>query len=311
MASIYKVNQLDYLDAHQDEGIAEAKFKALRSEAQQIWNFEIVPGFFKQSHPETDELEFNYITHDFGLNRSCWEELISDVEQLHKSAKEGECFKVIFCARHGQGYHNLCCLKYGNDAWNSKWHSMETDGEIVWAPDPFLTELGEAQGRENHTAWKHQLSKGAPMPSAFYSSPFTRSCQTCHLTWEGLSDSKVTIKECIRETIGLNLCDKRSPKSVIEKRFAGKGFVCEEGFSEPDALYTDSVRESPEAQTLRIHGFLEFLFEKDYNKSEQDVFVSTTTHAGTIRSFLLASGHRRFAMGTGGMIPIVVKGTRI
>ncbi|GMM32697.1 putative phosphomutase [Saccharomycopsis crataegensis] len=274
------------------------------------WKFEIVPGFFKQSEPETDAFKFDYIEEDFGLNKPSWTKLVEELQQLNLESKDNVSYKLLFLARHGQGWHNYAIVKYGQEAWDDKWSRMNGDGELVWGPDPFLTPLGIEQAEGNNSAWKQQLAKGAPIPSAFYSSPFTRSIETLIHTWDGVVDYTAMIKEDVRETIGEHTCDKRSPKRVIQERFGNKGFVFEDGFEEEDIYYQDDYRETLCEQTLRINNFLNFLFEKDWQADKKDVFVNVTSHSGTIRSFIMATGHRDFAIGTGGMIPVVIKATR-
>ena len=43
-------------------------------------------------------------------------------------------------ARHGQGFHNV---KHNENPqlWDDYWSHLNTDGKIVWGPDPELTEL--------------------------------------------------------------------------------------------------------------------------------------------------------------------------
>ncbi|KAG2736952.1 hypothetical protein G9P44_001042 [Scheffersomyces stipitis] len=283
------------------------------------WDFEVVEGFFRQSHPETDDSVFNYALEDFGRTKS-WPELIADLKQLNEAANDNEIYKLIFFARHGQGYHNVCVNKYGVEEWKRKWHSLKTDGEIVWAPDSNLTDLGIAQAKENKEAWKREIEKGAPIPSKFYVSPLQRSSRTLVHTWDDIKprDIKPIVAESIRETLGVNLCDKRSTKTVIEERFGEYGFVLPEDVTEEDTLFQSDYRETMLEQTVRVSKFLHSLFDEDLAahggvdraKSHKHSFVSTTSHAGTIRCFIIALKHRHFTISTGGMIPIVVKATR-
>ncbi|ODV94658.1 hypothetical protein PACTADRAFT_44199 [Pachysolen tannophilus NRRL Y-2460] len=330
--SLIKPITVDYIDAHDGEA-NDAQFKKhlldLSSEKNadgkyiRPWKFEVVQGFFQQSDPSlVDELEFNYIENDFGKIPKTWSDLKLKISELNANAKENECYKILFLARHGQGYHNFGVTKYGSKDWDDHWSKIEGDGEIIWGPDPFLTELGINQAKENNRAWKEQISKGAPIPSAFYSSPFTRSASTLVNTWLdiALTESPIKahplIKEDIRETIGVHLCDKRSPRRVIEERFAKYGFIFEDNFEEEDVLYKSNWRESVLEQGVRLNKFLQFLFEKEWDadlaktKTEQDVFVNVTSHAGTTRSLLLVLGHPRFTIAAGGMIPVAVKATR-
>jgi len=46
-------------------------------------------------------------------------------------------------------------------------------------------------------------------------------------------------------------------------------------------------------------------------ESKDKQFLSITAHSGTIAAILGAVGHRRFALPTGGVIPVAVKGERV
>ncbi|KAK6459158.1 histidine phosphatase superfamily [Scheffersomyces xylosifermentans] len=318
----------DYDDAHGDiesEVAYREQFNKVKDEKDAEgkylfpWSFEVVNGFFKQSDPKTDDSKFNYALEGFGKEKP-WAEIIDELNSLNKSAKNNEVYKLIFFARHGQGYHNVCVNKYGLDEWKRKWHSLKTDGELVWAPDPNLTELGYSQSTENNEAWKREISIGAPIPSKFYVSPLQRSSRTLVNTWDDIKPRslKPVVTESIRETIGVNLCDKRSTKTVIEERFGQYGFVIPPDFTEDDELFTSDHRETMVEQTFRVNSFLQNLFDEDLasdstvdrTKVEDHTFISTTSHAGTIRCFIIALEHRHFTISTGGMIPIVVKATR-
>lgn len=293
----------DYEDAH---GGAEQE-EVYRQRAAQLdraaapWQFEIVPGFFRQSDAATNDLEFNYATMDFGVLKP-WPQVRAELAALNHDGH----YKLLFLARHGQGFHNVCVEKYGLAAWSAKWHALGTDGEIVYAPDPQLTERGVAQARQNQSAWRQQLAAGAPMPSRWIVLPLQRSCHTVVATWEGLRPPHAAplVVEQVRETLGVNLCDKRSPRSVIEQRFKPHGFEIDALVTEEDELYTEHHRETLAEQSLRTNAFLQRLFETP------DEVVCVTSHAGTIRSFLTVLGHRHFTISTGGMIPVMVRATR-
>ncbi|CAK7892531.1 hypothetical protein CAAN1_08S05490 [[Candida] anglica] len=322
--------QNDYDDAHGDtsqEVVYREKIATLNEQrdatTQKLthpWKFETVDGFFKQSRPETDDLVFNYATENFGRTMS-WPDIVTKLQQLNESANSNECYKLLFLARHGQGYHNLCVEKYGVEQWATKWHNMETDGEIIIGPDPMLTPLGVDQAKENNQVWKQEIDSGAPIPSKFYVSPLQRSCRTLVGTWTGIKpedkDPHPLVVESLRETLGVNICDKRSPRSVISERFSKHGFVIDDSVTEFDELYTETKRETLSEQSIRVNGFLQRIFDEDWDGSSLDKskqlehqFISTTSHAGTIRAFITVVGHRKFTISTGGMIPIVVKATR-
>lgn len=319
---------VDFNDAHGDPEVDEvydqlySKVKDSKNSdgnLQYPWEFETVDGFFKQSDPATDDLHFVYASEKFGVTTS-WSDVIDKINHLNETCKSNEMYKLVFCARHGQGYHNVIVGKYGLDEWRRKWHSMETDGEIVYAPDPNLTEVGMKQAIENNVAWKQQIADGAPLPAKFYVSPLQRSCRTLQLTWDGIRPDNLRPKvvESLRETIGVNLCDRRSSKTVINERFGQFGFEIDPNMTEDDTLFTTTYREHLSEQALRINGFLQRLFDEDIDSSNQvdkqaaiaNEVIYTASHAGSIRGFITALKHRHFTISTGGMIPIVIKGTR-
>ncbi|SGZ58536.1 CIC11C00000002280 [Sungouiella intermedia] len=318
--------EVDYKDAHGHPTIEEeyqAELERLANEGNKefSWDFEVVPGFFVQSDPATNDLKFRYTQANLGRLKT-WDQIQKDLALLNENANDNEVYKLIICARHGQGYHNMIVEKYSLDAWNKKWNVLGTDGELVYGPDAMLSELGLNQGRENNNVWKEEIEQhGAPIPSKFYVSPLQRSLWTCVLTWDGLRPSHINpvVTENLRETIGQNLCDKRSSKTVISERFGQYGFVFEEGFEEEDILHTPR-RETALEQAVRTNRFCQALFEEDWDEKAGKVnkelavkhsFISTTSHAGTIRSLIIVFGHRRFTISTGGMVPIVVKATRM
>lgn len=285
-------------------------YLAAQEKLDNTWTFEIVPGYFKQLRQDTDETKFNYFKEHFGKLKP-WEEMLTDLRKLNKDAEgSGVVHKVLFLGRHGQGYHNLANLKYGEKAWNEHWLKTYGDGEIVWAPDPELTELGNAQAKDNYHQFKIELADGLQVPSKWYSSPFRRSVDTLIGTWGeivDLKDVRPLIKEDLRETIGVHLCDKRSSKSVIADKYVDRGFTIEEGFEEEDVYFKNDYREKVWEQALRQNKAFQYIFE---NTSADDDIISVTSHSGSIRTQLMVLGHRPFAIGTGGIIPVFVKATR-
>lgn len=359
-------------------------------------------GIFAQDDPKTCPSSFNYLTHDFGLVLpGSWSALDKKIDQLQAKAdrkffnsngKVQTFYKLLFVARHGQGYHNLAIEIYGEKAWDDYWSLLNGDGNIVWGPDPDLTPLGIEQAKRNNIAWKKQIkSKNAPVPDIFFVSPFTRAVDTAKFTWMGIKPKSLTFEssltqnsnknskntqtdsnsdsldsqdstenpsekdslsyhslvvEDLRETIGVHTCDKRATKSEIHAKHTGLLF--EPDFSEPDSLWTSDYRETPDEQNVRIKEFLSRLFDGSwryknavlglqqqnskptYLSVDQNPFsgqtmenvhktvpellnskyISVTAHSGTINSILAVTGHRKFDVSPGGMIPVLIKATR-
>lgn len=281
--------------------------KEFENEQESYWKFEVVPDMFKQSG-DVDETKFDYLKEDFGRILT-WDDTFKKLDELNSEAKDNESYKIFFLARHGQGYHNLANAVYGQKAWDEKWSHMEGDGKMTWAPDPDLTELGVSQAKDNNKVWQQQITKGIRIPTQWFASPFSRSIDTLINTWDNIVDIsqiKPLIKEDLRETWGVHLCDKRAPRSTIESKYVPKGFLIEDGFVEDDIYYQDDERESIEHHSIRVNRAFQFIF----NNYSNDSVINITSHSGTIRSQLLVLNHRAFSIGTGGMIPVFVKATK-
>ncbi|ODV81124.1 phosphoglycerate mutase [Suhomyces tanzawaensis NRRL Y-17324] len=276
------------------------------------WKFEVVPNQFKQSLADTDDLLFLYFDEHFGVIGG-WDEVVSNLRHLNKTAPETERYKILFIASSGHGYHDLAREKYGKAAWSNNWLKKNGDGTIVWGPDPLLTDLGISQARKIRDQWEvERLNNSAKdpnliMPGEWVVSPLRRSIDTLIHTWDGLVDLEKAnpfISENLRETIGINTCSKRSPRSEIFDSYHKLGFRNDE-LEANDIYYKDDYRETVVEHTLRINKELQeiFFYKKD--------IISITSHSCSIRAQLLALGHRAFSVGTGGMIPVFVKATKI
>lgn len=99
--------------------------------------------------------------------------------------------------------------------------------------------------------------------------------------------------------MGQHTCDRRSTASEIADEYPEYRF--EAGFSEEDKLWDREVRESDEHRTERLRGLLNDIFAHD-----ESTYISLTAHSGAITSILEVLGHRRFALATGAVIPVLV-----
>ncbi|CAN3355377.1 probable phosphoglycerate mutase Pmu1p [Diutina catenulata] len=294
-------------DTHLDDVYRELLGHAIAKDpAAYPWSFESVPGLFVQAtDPALDDRHFDY-TQDFGRLKS-WPEVNATLERLNAEDPNVH-YKLVYFARHGQGPHNVIVDKYGIDQWHEKYKyiGLDEDTGLEYAPDPPLTAVGESQAEENHQAWAKQIADGAAVPTKFYVSPLQRSCQTLAITWQDLLPTTVkpVVCELLRETIGINLCDKRSHREVIEQRFPT--YCTSRLHHHDDELFCDDVRESFAEQSVRCNQFLQHVF----SDNPDDIVVSTTSHGGTIRAFITVVGHPKFCISTGGMIPMVIKATK-
>ncbi|OJJ48743.1 hypothetical protein ASPZODRAFT_62658 [Penicilliopsis zonata CBS 506.65] len=272
-----------------------------------------VPGYFLQDEEATDPAKFDY-TSNFGLierpygtdadfdpdgRQTQWQRFEQHIRQLNAESDATTSYRVLFLGRHGQGYHNVAEDFYGTEAWDCYWSLQEGDEKGTWI-DAHLTPLGVAQAQTAHSAWESQLAQGIPIPQSFYVSPLNRCLATANVTFSGLNVGfEPIIKENIRETIGLHTCDKRSTKAEIAAEYPLYTF--EEGFTETDPLWDAQLRESNSARDARLLQAVREIVAGDSN-----IFISLTAHSGAITSILKVTGHRPFALTTGGVIPVVV-----
>ena len=155
------------------------------------------------------------------------------------------------------------------------------------------------------------MNEGIPLAQSYYSSPLRRCLETVELTFGTLhlpkqTPFKVTIKELLRETMGVHTCDKRSSRSRIlelfEEAFQCGSFVFEDGFVETDDLYQPDHRETNRETDARLKLLLDDVFTHDSSEC-----ISLTSHSGAIASILRVVKHQEFQLQTGAVIPIVVK----
>ncbi|KAI5812352.1 putative GPI anchored protein [Pyronema omphalodes] len=262
-----------------------------------------VPGFFKQDDPLTDDKKFDYITENFGLVAKSWSDFEEQIEQLNHESGEDVSYRVLYLARHGQGWHNVAESYYGTPAWDAYWSKLDGNGTITW-DDAKLTDQGVAEAQKANAAFKKGIKEHMPRPEGYYSSPLSRAASTLEITWSDISldhrNTKAIIKEGLRETIGVHTCDRRGTKTYLKQTY--KKFLTERGFAEKDPLWTADVRESNPDRNIRLQAALQDIF-----RSDGSTYISITAHGGAIQSILEVIGHRAFSLQTGGVIPVVVK----
>ncbi|CAK3735647.1 Hypothetical predicted protein [Lecanosticta acicola] len=312
------------------------------------FEFETVMGIFMQDDPSTDWTGFEYTNNNFGLiNRSYptddpsssstttapWLRFAQYLHHLTTTSPANVQYKLLYLGRHGEGAHNVAEAKYGTAAWDAYWSKRDGDGELFWS-DARLTETGKRQALAAGEFMGEMISSteetekgkggkgGMPAPQAYFVSPLFRCLQTANVTFgslklpAGSKPFRPIIKELLREVLGEHTCDRRSTKTLISTNFSEWRF--EAGFTERDELWEVDHRETAEEHDVRTRAFLEDLFgmedEEDSGREGKEdgmVYVSLTSHSGAIASFLRVLGHREFALPTGGMIPVLVKATRV
>ncbi|OAV94919.1 hypothetical protein PTTG_26809 [Puccinia triticina 1-1 BBBD Race 1] len=288
----------------------------------EFFDLSSLSGFFIQDEYHRDPRGFR-IYHpksSFGLidHRSPdrWIRFKQQIELLSKNSPRHVKHKVIFIARHGQGFHNLAESKYGTPMWDCYWSEKTTDGKLVWGPDARLSSLGKAEARVAEQAWTRELANHVPLPEIFISSPLSRAIETMLITgvWKHATNHsdhtnqphpQIVVTENLRENIGLHTCDRRRSKQSISIDFPVVEF--ENGFNDQDLLWTKDFQETDKQLDIRIKAALTRIFLD--SKTSNLTYISITAHSGVISSLLRVLGHRPWPTETGGMIPLVVRAT--
>jgi broad specificity phosphatase PhoE len=290
------------------------------------FTYEALPNIFQQSDPNTDPSTFDNAAENFGLipqpyptdpeeappaePLSDWQRFARYVTHLRATSAPETDYKVLYFGRHGEGHHNVAEAYYGTPAWDAHWSKLDGNGTVTWR-DAHLTDLGESQARAAHAflAAQFRPPRTMPAPDAYYVSPLWRCLQTADLSWRGLrlpaeKPYRPRVKELLREVLGEHTCDARSSRTAIHAGFPE--YEIEEGFAEEDVLWRAEHRETWAEHDARTRELMDDVFGH-----EGGTFVSLTSHSGAIASHLRVLGHREFALPTGGMIPVVVRATRI
>ncbi|EPE29330.1 Phosphoglycerate mutase-like protein [Glarea lozoyensis ATCC 20868] len=288
----------------------------MKSEVEYL-EYTTVPGYFQQDDRATNDKIFDYTKTNFGLiersyegqaeesQKTQWEKFELEVARLNRESDDSVQYKVLFLGRHGEGYHNVAEAFYGTKDWDCYWSLQDGNETSTWA-DALLTSIGEAQAQKANKFWQSLIeTQKIQTPQSYYTSPLLRCMATASITFSGLDlprdrPFKPLIKELIREAIGAHTCDRRSSKSVIHGHYPDWPF--EEGFAEEDPLWDAELRESDEAMDIRLRKALDEVFGTDEN-----TWISISSHSGAIGSTLRVLGHRVFSLGTGQVIPVLVK----
>ena len=164
--------------------------------------------------------------------------------------------------------------------------------------------MSQAQIANNFWAQELAIQK-IHAPESYYTSPLTRCLQTANITFSGLSLPASSpflplIKEYLRESISIHTCDRRSNETVIHSEFPQ--WPIEAGFTEYDELWNGVTGETNSAQDARSKIVLDSIFSTDNN-----TYLSITSHSGEIGSILRVLGHIPFSLNTGAVIPVLVK----
>ncbi|CAG7558873.1 unnamed protein product [Fusarium equiseti] len=280
-----------------------------------------VEGFFKQDDPATEPSTFDYVDWNFGLlNRTYptdpknprkgyktqWERFEQYVKHLNRNASRDKTrYKVLVMGRHGEGWHNAAESYYGKAAWNCYWGVQSGNATATWE-DPLLTPAGLSECYKANAYFKSRYeSEGMPFFESYYASPLARCMQTAHYTFDGIKLPKnkpfvPIVKELLREGISIRTCDHRGNKTYIESFTPKVKF--EKGFAFEDPFWTGVKGETGEHQLERSKEVLDDIFTSDNN-----VWLSISSHSGEITKLLEALNHRPFRLATGQIIPVLVR----
>ncbi|KAH6674129.1 histidine phosphatase superfamily [Halenospora varia] len=292
--------------------------------APEYIKYSTVTGYFQQDDHNTDDKKFDYTISNFGLidrsydsdphadpdgTKTQWERFEHEVARLNRESGSKTQYKVLYMGRHGEGYHNVAEAFYGSRDWDCYWSLQDGNETSTWV-DARLTPIGIAQAQKANAFWHLMITiQKIPTPELYYTSPLMRCLATAEHTFSGLKlpehkPFKPLIKELIREAIGAHTCDMRSTKTEIQKAYPD--WPIEPGFAEEDPLWDPELRETNEAMDIRLREALDGIFS-----SNEKTFISISSHSGAIGSILRVLEHRNFSLGTGQVIPVLVKAERV
>ncbi|KAG7548937.1 hypothetical protein FFLO_03142 [Filobasidium floriforme] len=270
-------------------------------------NFEVVQGFFEQQEEEgVQKTPAELADSSFGLldkSPERWENFKKSIADLQANAPEDVSYKVFFCGRHGQGWHNVGSDYYGDD-WEENWAKKSGNEIITWGPDAELTPKGREEALTLQKGWKKNLDAGAPLPEKWLLSPMTRAADTMALTWgANLQDQTPIFCEALREVYGMQTNDQRRDKDYLMSRFYQCDF--EDEFSHTDPWWKPDERETVEHSHDRLRGFFSYAF-----RLHEETYISITSHSSTLRAMLDVLDHPHKKFETAEVIPLVVKAVR-
>jgi broad specificity phosphatase PhoE len=279
------------------------------------WKYAAQKGFF--SHDEDPEswdfrattraylglLERAYPTDaafDPKRERTQWQRFEHYVYELNKQGPTEKKYRMLYVIRHGQGIHNVKEKEVGREEWDRYWSKLPGDGVTTWE-DAALTDFGEQQARDMFSTAISDI----PHPEAIYTSPLRRCLRTTELAFAHLLDTRTpTIKENLRERLGVHTCDKRSSKTFIKSAYPS--FNIEPGFTEDDKLWKPDVRETFEEHVVRTKSLLDEVF----NQNKESLFVSLTMHSGAIMALFGATGWNKVPVAAGAVYPLLILAER-
>ena len=276
--------------------------------------YSTVAGYFQQADVRTQDWVFDFTEQNFGLitehfssgdDKTPWELFDDFLARINSDSNNQESFRVLYIGRAAESKHNVASGKYGAPDFDNFKSRHPGDAQFNWT-DPQITTRGKVQTERNAAFMAKQLTEHKmPAPQVYYVSPLARTLTTARNTFESLNlpagrRFHPIVKEDLRETHGVRMCDKRSSKTWISDNFPN--FEIEQGFPDDDWRWDSNFREPIEGHTARTRRLLDWMFDTD-----KSTYISITAHAGTIRTILDIVGHRPWPMKMGEMMPILVR----
>merc|ERR1711939_168036 len=338
-ATLLSMNGQKVLDIHTDPdpGAAETPEQTSDKPKRYGYKYTTLRGYFLQDDPQTKAQTFDFMKTNFGLvqrpydsdeslpnkgrGMTPWQRFENHVTSLNHAAKQKRHgseqgshvrYKLLFLGRHGNGYHNIAERYYGNEAWDCHFSALDGDPDdiMVWS-DAHLSKEGRRQAAEVNDFWKAQIKEEKmSLPQAYVVSPLDRALQTAEITFQGLVDKfQPTVMERLREGTGIHTCDRRSTVSYVRGRYPEYITTKDPLLTETDEFWDADLREPDDALTARLGKLFDQLMQSgEFREAET---ISFTSHSGAIGAILRVLGHRPFSLGTGSVIPVLVKMERV
>ncbi|TCD64490.1 hypothetical protein EIP91_004018 [Steccherinum ochraceum] len=221
--------------------------------------FSSIEGFFIQDDPTAIPSVIGPLPPRLGLRDDTtdrWKTLEGRLAELNASNHGEAAYKLVYLCRHGQGFHNVAEAKYGTEAWDAYWSTLNGDDELTWGTDPLLTPLGKVQALDARKAFPAENSAGILLPQRCYASPLKRALDTWRITFNGDGEGgegvleeekrKVLVLENCREEYGIHTCDLRSPLSSLRALYPPPTYTFESSFTEDHPVWRKDERETKE-----------------------------------------------------------------
>ncbi|GME79191.1 unnamed protein product [Ambrosiozyma monospora] len=236
--------------------------------------YSVIKGFFKQDDDATNVTTFSHMDNLGLFDNLTWTDIKNQLKEYNDNAPLNTTYKLVYFARHAEGYHNAAETYFGEDLWNCYLTTLYGNGTTEWGPDAYLTEKGIQSAVNNSKLIKSLIADDFPLPKSFYVSPFTRCADTLEITWNDTvlvpGYATPVFKEAAREIIGIDTCDQRRDRAYLEARY---GWEFEANFQDDDNLWEADKREDSGRLFWRARQLLDDIFNSDENDNSLCLLV--------------------------------------